>query len=287
MAQVQNISRGTGGETTLNQNTLSELTAEDACPLRSQREAGSVTSIRIAGLDGHNPRQNKLLAALPLADFRSIAEQLEFIAMPCHMVVCEADAGMKHVYFPTSCIVSLMFEARDGASVETAMIGFDGIVGVGMFMGGGASRQRAVVKCAGYGFRLPVNHLTAEFARGGAFQKALLGYAQALMTQMAQISVCNRHHNVTQQLCRLLLQTLDRLPSSEICLTQEAIAAMLGVRRESIACAAGILQVAGVIHYARGHIKVLNRPALESRSCECYGCATKEYGQSHAEQAAR
>lgn len=230
----------------------------------------NLTSLRIAGLYGHNPLQNQLLAALPAEDFRRLQPHLEFVAMPFDMTVCEADDEMRHIYFLTSSIVSLLHDMKDGSSAETAVIGNDGVVGVNLFMGGGKCLNRATVKSAGYGFRLKASILTEEFKRGGALQQLLLRYMQTLLAQISQTAVCNRHHSVPQQLCRSLLQTLDRLPGNEICVTQSSIAAMLGVRRESIAEAAGKLQEEGLIQYARGHMTVLDRAGLEARTCECY-----------------
>lgn len=237
----------------------------------------SVNPIRITGLYGHNPRQNHLLASLPAADYDRILPHLEFVSMPFETAICEAEAQMDHVYFLTSTIVSLLYETRDGASVETAVIGNEGVVGVTLFMGGGTGLNRAVVKSAGYAFRMKAKVLTEEFGRGGSLQILLLRYTQALIAQMSQTVACNRHHTVMQQLCRMLLLSLDRLPSNEMNMTQGLIANMLGVRRESIAEAAGRLQDEGLIHYRRGHITVLDRPALEARACECYASVKKEY----------
>ena len=234
-------------------------------------------AIRMAGLYGHNPRQNRLLAGLPVADYERLLPHLELIPMPLGMAVCEAGVEMEYVYFLTSSIVSQLYESRDGTATETAVIGHEGIVGVTLFMGGGTSLSRAVVKSAGYGFRLKAKLLKEEFAVGGAMQALLLRYTQALLTQMSQTAVCNRHHSVVQQLCRWLLLSLDRLPSNEMSMTQELIGNMLGVRRESVADAAGKLQDEGLIHYTRGHISVLDRPGLESRVCECYAGVKAEY----------
>ena len=210
-------------------------------------DESSIRPIQLSGLYGHNPRQNHLLAALPSEDFERLLPNLEFVVMPFGMTVCEADAQMTHVYFPTSSIVSLLHETKDGDSAETAVIGNEGMVGVTLFMGGGKSLNRATVKSGGYGFRLKASLLTDEFARGGALQRFLLNYTQALIAQMSQTAVCNRHHSVSQQLCRWLLITLDRLPANEIQVTQSLIATMLGVRRESITCAANKLHEEGVI----------------------------------------
>jgi CRP-like cAMP-binding protein len=253
----------------------------------AQPRPSAVAPVRITALYGHNPRQNQLLAALPDEDFERILPHLEFISMPFDMTVCEADTQMNHVYFLTSSIVSLLYETRDGASAEIAVIGNEGIVGVTLFMGGGASPNRAVVKSAGYGFRLKASVFMEEFRRGGALQQSLLRYTNALIAQMSHTAVCNRHHNVMQQLCRWLLLTLDRLPSNEMAVSQGLIATMLGVRRESVTEAAGKLQDEGMIQYRRGHITVMDRAGLETRACECYAGVKKEYDRlkcSHARQ---
>ncbi|SDY23650.1 cAMP-binding domain of CRP or a regulatory subunit of cAMP-dependent protein kinases [Collimonas sp. OK242] len=244
----------------------------------------NLTSLRIAGLYGHNPLQNQLLAALPAEDFRRLQPHLEFVAMPFDMTVCEADGEMRHIYFLTSSIVSLLHDMKDGSSAETAVIGNDGVVGVNLFMGGGKCLHRVAVKSAGYGFRLKAGILTEEFNRGGALQQLLLRYTQTLLAQMSQTAVCNRHHSVPQQLCRSLLLTLDRLQGNEISVTQSSIAAMLGVRRESIAEAAGKLQEEGLIQYARGHMTVLDRTGLEARACECYKDLKHEDSRMLSEQ---
>jgi CRP-like cAMP-binding protein len=242
-----------------------------------QPGARPMAPARLAGLYGHNPRQNHLLAGLPNADYERILPHLEFVSMPFGMTVCESDTAMQHAYFLTSSIVSLMYETRDGASSETAVVGNEGVVGVALFMGGGNSLNRAIVKSAGYGFRVKASILKEEFSRGGPLQQMLLRYTQALLTQMSQTAVCNRHHSVVQQLCRWLLLSLDRLPSNEMSMTQGLIANMLGVRRESVAEAAGKLQDEGLIHYSRGHITIIDRVGLEARVCECYAGVKKEY----------
>ncbi len=244
----------------------------------SRTSAARVQSaVRIAGLYGHNPKQNALLAGLANDDYERLLPHLELVPMPLGMAVCEAGVEMEHVYFLTSSIVSQLYESRDGTATETAVIGHEGVVGVTLFMGGGTSLNRAVVKSAGYGFRMKAKMLRDEFYRGGALQSLLLRYTQALLTQMSQTAVCNRHHSVVQQLCRWLLLSLDRLPSNEMSMTQELIGNMLGVRRESVADAAGKLQDEGLIHYTRGHISVLNRVGLEARVCECYAGVKSEY----------
>ncbi len=191
--------------------------------------------------------------------------------------IYEAGGHQGHVYFPTTSIVSLLYVMEDGASAEIAIAGNDGVIGIALFMGGGSTPSRAVVQSAGYGYRLRAGVLTSEFGRGGELQHVLLRYTQALITQMAQTAVCNRHHSVEQQLCRWLLLSLDRLPSNQLTMTQELIANMLGVRREGVTEAAGHLQVAGLIHYSRGRITVLDRPKLEARVCECYAVVKREY----------
>ena len=232
--------------------------------------------------DSHDPRQNHLLAALPAGEYAHLFPHLERIPMPLGHVLYESDAPMRYVYFPTTSIVSLLYVAEDGASTEIAVAGNEGIVGVSLFMGGETTPSRAVVQSTGYAYRLKGQHLKDEFnrfggRRSGALHNLLLRYTQALLTQMAQTAVCNRHHSLDQQFCRLLLLSFDRLPSNELIMTQELIANMLGVRREGVTEAAGIVQRAGLITYSRGHIKVLDRPGLEARSCECYAVVKKEY----------
>jgi CRP-like cAMP-binding protein len=189
----------------------------------------------------------------------------------------ESGSRMRHVFFPTTSIVSLLYVMEDGASAEIAIVGNEGIVGVSLFMGGETTPSRAVVQSAGHAYRLKGQTLKEEFYRAGPMQRLLLRYTQALLTQMAQTAVCNRHHSLDQQLCRWLLLSLDRLRSNELIMTQELIANMLGVRREGVTEAAGNLQRAGLIEYSRGRITVLDRPGLEARSCECYGVVRKEF----------
>jgi len=225
----------------------------------------------------HSPRQNHLLAALPAADYERLLPNLELVQLPLAWAVYEAGGKLGYVYFPTSSIVSLLYVMEDGASAEIAVTGRDGLVGIALFMGGETTPSRAVVQSAGYGYRLKASLLKREFEQGGALQHLALRYTQALITQMAQTAVCNRHHSVEKQLCRWLLLSLDRLPSNELSMTQELIANMLGVRREGVTEAAGKLQADGLIHYSRGHITVLDRPQLEQRVCECYAVVKKEY----------
>ena len=224
----------------------------------------------------HDPRQNHLLAALPSADLERLLPTLEWVPMPLGHVLYESGAQMRHVYFPSTSIVSLLYVMEDGASAEIAVVGNEGVIGVALFMGGETTPNRAVVQSAGHGYRLTGQTLKQEFNRSGELQNLLLRYTQALLTQMAQTAVCNRHHSLDQQLCRWLLLSLDRLPANELVMTQELIANMLGVRREGVTEAAGNLQRAGLIEYRRGHITVLDRPGMEARACECYLVVKKE-----------
>lgn len=224
----------------------------------------------------HSPSQNHLLAALPTAEFESLAAQLELVPMPLGQMLYEPGEQLRHAYFLTTSIVSLQYVTESGASAETAGVGNEGVVGISLFMGGDTTSSSAVVQTAGHAYRLDRRLLKQEFDRAGLLQRLLLRYTQALMTQMSQTAACNRHHSVEQQLCRWLLLTLDRVSSRELIMTQELIAGMLGVRREGVTEAAGKLQRAGFISYRRGHIAVLDRSGLESRACECYGVLKKE-----------
>ncbi|WPL18151.1 global nitrogen regulator NtcA [Thiorhodovibrio winogradskyi] len=226
--------------------------------------------------------QNQLLAALPKAEFERLRPHLEQVSLPLGLALYESGGGLSHVYFPTDTIVSLLYVMEDGASAEIAVVGNEGILGVAVFMGGETVPNRAVVQSAGHAYRLEGSVLRREFARFGGrrlgkLQPLLLRYTMALLTQMAQTAVCNRHHSIDQQLCRWLLLSLDRLPANELRMTQELIANMLGVRREGVTAAAGDLQSAGLIHYSRGHITVLDRPGLEARVCECYDVVRREF----------
>ncbi|RPJ48145.1 MAG: Crp/Fnr family transcriptional regulator [Betaproteobacteria bacterium] len=225
----------------------------------------------------HHPLQNHLLAALPAADFARLLPDLELIAMPLGWAVCESSDHMAYVYFPTTSIVSLLYIMEDGASAEIAVTGNEGLIGVSLFMGSDSTPSRAIVQSAGYGYRLKASALKREFALSGHFYHHALLFTQALMTQISQTAVCNRHHSVDQQLCRWLLMSMDRLRCDELVMTQELIANMLGVRREGVTEAAGKLQAAGLIHYSRGKITVLDRPQLEKRVCECYAVVKKEF----------
>ena len=227
----------------------------------------------------HSPNQNHLLAALPAAEFERLVAQLELVPMRLGEILYEPGTQMQHAYFPTTAIVSLHYVMVSGASAETAGVGNEGVVGISLFMGGDTTPSAAVVQTAGHAYRLEGRLLKQEFNRAGFMQHLLLRYTQALITQMVQTAACNRHHSVEQQLCRWLLLTLDRLPSSELIMTQELVASMLGVRREGITEAAGKLQQAGFIRYRRGHIAVLERSGLETRACECYAVVKKELGR--------
>ncbi|MBT2327033.1 Crp/Fnr family transcriptional regulator [Variovorax paradoxus] len=224
-----------------------------------------------------DPRKNHLLAALPEAEWQRWLPQLEWVEMPLGQVLYESGSTLSHVYFPITAIVSLLYVMENGASAEIAVVGYEGIVGISLFMGGNSTPSRAVVQSAGQGFRLKAQTMKDEFNRAGPVLHLLLRYTQALITQMTQTAVCNRHHSLDQQLCRWLLLSLDRLKGSELVMTQELIANMLGVRREGVTEGALKLQQAGLIRYARGRISVLDRQGLEQRTCECYAVVKKEY----------
>jgi len=224
----------------------------------------------------YSPNQNFLLAALPTAEFNRLEPHLEPVPLALGEILFEPGGQLQHAYFPITAIVSLHYVMESGASSETAGVGNEGVVGISLFMGGDTTPSSAVVKIAGHAYRLDRRVLMQEFQRAGLLQGLLLRYTQALITQMTQTAVCNRHHSVEQQLCRWLLVTLDRLPSGRFVMTQELVASMLGVRREGVTEAAGRLQNAGFISYRRGHIAVLERSGLETRVCECYAVVKKE-----------
>lgn len=224
----------------------------------------------------HDPRRNHLLAALPGADFEHLQPHLTLVPLALGEPLYESGIALRHVYFPTDSIVSLLYVMADGASAEIAVVGNEGVIGVSLFMGGETTPSRAVVQSAGHAYRLTGQLLKEEFTKAGVMQHLLLRYTQSLLTQMAQTAVCNRHHSLDQQLCRWLLLSLDRLSSNQLVMTQELIANMLGVRREGVTDAAGNLQKAGLIKYSRGRITVLDRPGLEARTCECYAVVKKE-----------
>jgi CRP-like cAMP-binding protein len=234
-------------------------------------EASPILSAR------YSPKQNHLLNALAVADYARLEPHLELIPMRLGDVLYEPGVQLRYVYFPTSSIVSLLYVMEDGASAEIAIVGNEGILGISLFMGGETTPSRAVVQSAGHGYRLRAQLLKNEFGRFGLTMHLLLRYTQALITQMSQTAVCNRHHSIDQQLCRWLLLSLDRLSSNELSMTQELIANMLGVRREGVTEAAGKLQGAGLIRYRRGKITVLDRPGLEARCCECYQVVKTEF----------
>jgi CRP-like cAMP-binding protein len=227
-------------------------------------------------MSAQSPSLNRILAALPQPEFDALLPHLELVSMPLGQMLYEPGSPQRHAYFPTTAIASLHYVTESGASAETAGVGNEGMVGVSIFMGGNSTSSSAVVQTAGYGYRMERSRLKEQFNRAGLLQNLLLRYTQALMTQMAQTAACNRHHSVEQQLCRWLLLTMDRLPDRELVMTQELVASMLGVRRESVTETAGQLQTAGYIRYRRGHIAVLNRNGLERHACECYGVVKKE-----------
>ncbi|HUP93094.1 MAG TPA: Crp/Fnr family transcriptional regulator [Solimonas sp.] len=223
--------------------------------------------------------QNLLLAALPPADLERLAPHLEYVPLLLGDVLYESGGRMQHAYFPTTAIISLNYVMEDGASAEIAGVGNEGILGISLFMGGVTTPSRALVQTSGHGYRLKAELLLEEFNRGGALLRLLLRYTQALITHMAQTGACNRHHSTEQQLCRWLLLTLDRMPSNDLVMTQELIASMLGVRRESVTEAAGKLKDKGVITYRRGHITVLDRDRLNANACECYDVVKSEFSR--------
>lgn len=226
-----------------------------------------------------DPKSNHLLAALPEADWARWQPELQWVPMPLGRVLYESGATLPHAYFPTTSIVSLLYVMESGASAEIAVAGKDGMVGISLFMGGGSTPSRGVVQSAGDGYRIRSQFIKSEFDRAGPVMHLLLRYTQALITQMSQTAVCNRHHSLDQQLCRWLLLSLDRLDGNELIMTQELIANMLGVRREGVTGAALKLHAAGLIRYSRGHITVLDRPGLEARTCECYDVVRREYAR--------
>ena len=225
----------------------------------------------------HATTQNHILAAFPLAEYDRLSQYLELVEMPLAEVLCESGDRLRHVYFPTTSIVSLQYILENGSTAEIAVVGNEGLVGISLFMGGNTTLSRAVIRSAGHGYRLPAALLQDEFNRAGPVLQVLLRYTQALITQMTQTAVCNRHHSVEQQLCRALLLSLDRVSTSSLTMTQELIAGMLGVRREGVSEAASTLQKTGLIRYHRGHIDVLDRAGLERAVCECYGVVKAEF----------
>ena len=231
----------------------------------------------LSPLTSTNAPQNHLIAALVRSESQRLLSRMELVQLPLGKTLAESGDNMNHAYFPTTSIVSLLYELESGASAEIAIVGNEGIVGIALFMGGDTMPNRAVVQSEGYAYRLQARLLKEEFNRGGPLQLLLLRYTLAMLTQMAQTAVCNRHHTVDQQLCRWLLLSLDRLASNQVNMTQELIANMLGVRREGVTEAAGKLERAGLIHHDRGRITVLDRPGLEKRVCECYDVVRQEF----------
>lgn len=238
--------------------------------------ADGASARRSAMPSSHSPDQNHLLAALPAAEFERLAPRLELVPMPLGEMLYQPGRQIRHAYFPTTAVVSLQYATESGASVETAAVGSEGVVGIELFMGGDTIPSSAVVRAAGHAYRLPGGSFKQEFDRAGLMQQLLLRYTRTMITQMIQTAACNRHHSTDRQMCRFLLSALDRAPSNELILTQESIACLLGVRREGITAAAGRLQRAGIISCRRGHITVLERSRLESRACECYAAVRKE-----------
>lgn len=244
-------------------------------PMEKSGEKEIICAMLISPL--HHLRQNHLLAALPVTELDDLMPHLELIHVPPGNILCEAGDQLPYAYFPASAIISLHYILENGASSEIANIGREGMLGVSLFMGGETTSSRATVQIPGFAYRLRAPFLLQEFNRGGLLQWILLRYSQTLITQIAQIGVCNRYHTIEQQLCRWFLLTLDRLDSSELSMTQELIASALGVSRESVAGVAGKLQRKGIIRYHRGHIRVLNRGGLETGTCECYETIKKEF----------
>lgn len=239
----------------------------------------------------HSPNQNRLLAALPTAEFERLLPHLEPVPLRLGDLLCESGAPLEHAYFPVTGILSLHHVMEDGAAAEAAGIGNEGMLGIALFLGGQTTPSRVIVQTAGEGYRLKASALMDEFNRAGVLMRLLLRYTQALTAQMSQTAVCNRHHSLLQQLCRWLLQTLDRVPTADLVITQELIAGMLGVRREGVTEAAGKLNELGAIRHRRGHIRVLDHALLERNVCECYAVVKTEFArllddQQHRQQAA-
>jgi CRP-like cAMP-binding protein len=243
--------------------------------VRISRAAKNVTADSFIAI--HQPQDNHLLAMLPDEDWRRLAPHMVAVDMPLGQVIYESGDAVRHVYFPATAIISLLYVMEDGASAEIAVVGNEGLVGIAVFMGGETTPNRAVVQSAGRAYRLGAGVLREEFHRGGPAQRLLLRYTQALIAQMVQTAACNRHHSLDQQLCRWLLLSLDRLPSNEVKMTQQLIANMLGLRRPDVGEAAMKLQEAGLIRYRYGNIEVLDRPGLEKRVCECYASVKREF----------
>lgn len=260
------------------------MTCHDAPPLVTSPVAARLWSVPPPLSQG--ARKNRLLAALPEAEWQRWLPHLEWVNLPQGQELHESGGALERAYFPTTAVVSLLNVTQDGASTEIAVVGREGVVGTAVFMGGDRTCSRAVVQSAGVGFRLEARRVRDEFERSGDVRRLLLGYTQALMSQMAQMAVCNRHHAIAQQLCRCLLIHLDRRGGNEIAMTHESIANLLGVRREGVTETALKLQAAGLIRYARGRIVVLDRPGLERRACECYGVVSNAHHGLSSDRAA-
>ena len=241
-------------------------------PAHVKSNGGGPKDVHVA-----SPLQNRLLAALPAAEFERLSPNLELVPMRLGEVLCESNCHLSHVYFPTTSILSLQYVMESGSSAEIVGVGNEGMLGISLFMGSDSMTSRTLVQTGGYGYRLKSKLLMDEFHRNGPVLRLLLRYSQALITQIAQTGACNRHHSVEQQLCRWLLLTLDRMSANDLVMTQELIASMLGVRRESVTAAAGTLKHMGVISYRRGHITVLDRTGLDAHVCECYGAVKSEF----------
>jgi CRP-like cAMP-binding protein len=226
--------------------------------------------------DPHRPQQNALLAALSAAECKRLAQDLELVPLALGQVLYESGETMSHAYFPIDCVVSLLYVMKNGESAEIAIIGNEGVIGIALFMGGESTMSRAIVQNAGHAYRLKAQVLKDEFQKGAALSRLLLMFASALITQMVQTAACNRHHPIDKQLCRWMLLSLDRLPSSRIAMTEKLIGNMLGLGRAEVAKATGVLEKAGLIHYDDGEITVLDRAGVEKRSCECYSVVKKE-----------
>ncbi len=261
----------------VNARAIAALKAEESESEKRPLFRRTTTSTRAACIGAHDPQQNRILAGLTADDYARLLPQLELMPMTLGTTLGEVGMPMQYVYFPTSGIVSLLSDTKEGTSVETAVVGCEGLVGITLFMGEGRSQSRAMVKSEGHGYRLSARVLREEFRRGGALQAMLLRYTHALLAQTSQTAVCNRHHSITQQLCRSILLSSDHLATNELRTTQEMIANMLGVRRESVTQAADVLQKEGLITTWRGHIALTNRLGLERRVCECYSVVKKVY----------
>lgn len=277
MPQKNHFNVRTARSSVVTSLAIAELTKTETRGNKILQFAYDHKAVSVIGVDEHHPKQNQLLSSLPSADYERLLPHLALVPMAFGATLSQAGMPMQYAYFPTNCVVSLLCDTQDGTSVETAIVGKDGLIGVTLLMGETIGQGRAVIKSAGYGYRLNARILKEEFGLGGVFQQVLLRYTQALLAQTSQTAVCNRHHTIIQQLCRWFLLSLDRLPTNELKMTQELIANLLGVRRESITQAVEVLQKEGLIAHWRGHIVVTNRPGLEHKACECYSAVKKVY----------